>query len=326
MEFEECDTQYRTRFSEMSLTSDGLRFLKLRTLIDIEPLKISTSLRESLCLGTATVKRTQLTEIRKRLYNDRSFTPESLDRLLKTTYSEILNASPVDTSSLKDALRDISENGDQYWSAWNSIYRDDIRQHIQHQFVRTVNIQNYEDLLQKIDSLLNPVVKGYVVISWYNQWSSTLIERLFMSHHNVIPTARRIDKVDFFFSDIPVDLKVTFLPDGYMRDLIKRHLINRVGDAVEFLINNRLDLAKWLYENQGEPRFSDSHRLFLTLVDVNNINNSWKLKSSFELIETKVNEYLDSANTIPMLNWTFRGDKISGDFATHTDVLLITNA
>jgi hypothetical protein len=325
MKFEEYEEQYKTHFSTMSLTADGLRFLKIRTLVDLEPLRSSASLRRFLKLDAERVKRTELASLRKQLFNDPLVTSKNLDDLLREAYSEMVAMSPVNISSLRTALEIISQSGDEYWSAWNSVYRDDIRQHIQHHFVRTASIQSYEKLMEKVDSLLSPVIKGYVAISWYNQWSSAIIERMILSHPEVIPTARRIDKVDFFFREIPIDLKVTFLPNEYLRRLLREGMVSQPSDAVKFLAENRLHLAKWLYENQGEPRFSDSHRLFVTLVDVNNMDNSWKLKASFGLIEAKVNEYLNSTQRMPMLDWSFHGDKISGDFRTHTDVLLIAN-
>jgi len=57
-----------------------------------------------------------------------------------------------------------------------------------------------EELFEKISKELDPVVKGYTIISWFNQWSSAIIEQFFLSNPKVIPTARRIDKVDFFLS------------------------------------------------------------------------------------------------------------------------------
>ena len=50
----------------------------------------------------------------------------------------------------------------------------------------------------------------------------------------------------------------------------------------------------WLYANQGEMRFGAENRLFVILVDANDISQSWKMKRAFTLIEPKVNSYLDN--------------------------------
>ncbi len=146
---------------------------------------------------------------------------EDLDTL-RAAYEEIQRERRWDIPKLEAEFQKISQTGDEYWQAWKSVYRDDIRAHIQHRFVRTPEIQDYTELLRRIDKELAPIVKGYTVISWYNQWTSALIEHMIFSHPRVVPAARRIDKVDFFFLNVPIDLKVTFLPQGYLTYL-RRH-------------------------------------------------------------------------------------------------------
>jgi hypothetical protein len=60
-------------------------------------------------------------------------------------------------------------------------------------------------------------VKGYVLNSWYNHWSSILIEHIFKSHKSVLPTVGQIKNVDFFINKIPFDLKVTYFPAEYLK-------------------------------------------------------------------------------------------------------------
>lgn len=62
-------------------------------------------------------------------------------------------------------------------------------------------------------------MRGYVQCSWYNHWTSIIIEDIFKDHPNVLPTIGLIKKVDFFIDDFPFDLKVTYFPDGYMKKL-----------------------------------------------------------------------------------------------------------
>jgi hypothetical protein len=85
-----------------------------------------------------------------------------------------------------------------------------------------------------------------------------------------------------------------------------------------------LDLATWLYENQGEPRFSDNNRIFIVLIDENDVSESWKLKAEFDLINEKVDTFLDNQSPIPEIEWDFEGDRIEGHFKTYSDVILMT--
>jgi len=64
----------------------------------------------------------------------------------------------------------------------------------------------------------------------------------------------------------------------------------------------------WLYANQGEMRFGAENRLFLILVDSNDMSQSWKMKRAFPLIEPKVNSYLNAFNdnSLKEINFSFK--------------------
>jgi hypothetical protein len=327
MKYEELERSYYKRFSEMSITQEGVRYLKVRTLMDIETLKASEFLKRKFNIERGKIKKPYVEELRKEIFLDQEISNDDLDNLLRRVFEDLKVFRSINLESLKSGLSKISNEGDDYWKAWNSVYRDDIRQHIQHHFVRTINIQSYEELMEKISKELDPVVKGYTIISWFNQWSSAIIEQFILSHPKVIPTARRIDKVDFFFLDIPLDLKITFVPAEYISLCIKNGVITDPEQIVEEIKNNPQRLIKWLYENQGEPRFSDSHRLFIVLADAENLDKSWKLKASFDLIQTKIDKFLrsrNSRNDIPYIDWEFKGNKIRGNWKTYSDLIFIT--
>jgi len=81
-------------------------------------------------------------------------------------------------------------------------------------------LKSYDTLISKFETEINVAVQGYVLNSWYNHWSSILIEHIFKSHSIVLPTVGQIKSVDFFINNIPFDLKVTYLPNEYIK--IKR--------------------------------------------------------------------------------------------------------
>lgn len=74
-----------------------------------------------------------------------------------------------------------------------------------------------------------------------------------------------------------------------------------------------MELMTWLYENQGEMRFGAENRLFVILVDANDIAQSWKMKRAFNLIEPKVNDYLNhfTENSLKKIDFTFKGKTYS---------------
>ena len=103
---------------------------------------------------------------------------------------------------------------------------------------------------------------------------------------------------------------------------IKSEKLEILNEAKE----NPKILAKWLYENQGEMRFSSENRLFLVLVDSNDFANSWKLKRNFELLEPSIKQYLDNFHQKKIddlkLSFSFK-EKISS-FNVLTDIIFIT--
>jgi len=82
-------------------------------------------------------------------------------------------------------------------------------------YVKT--LKSYSTLVSKFETEINVAVQGYVLNSWYNHWSSILIEHIFKSHPIVLPTVGQIKGVDFFINNIPFDLKVTYLPAEYIK-------------------------------------------------------------------------------------------------------------
>src|SRR5690606_28914488 len=77
--------------------------------------------------------------------------------------------------------------------------------------------KSYDILLSKFETEIHLAVQGYVLNSWYNHWSSILIEHIFKSHKAVLPTVGQIKSVDFFINNVPFDLKVTYLPAEYIK-------------------------------------------------------------------------------------------------------------
>ena len=54
--------------------------------------------------------------------------------------------------------------------------------------------------------------------SWYNHWTSIIIEDIFKDHSAVLPAVGLIKKIDFFINNVPFDLKVTYLPEGFIKE------------------------------------------------------------------------------------------------------------
>ncbi len=226
---------------------------------------------------------------------------------------------------------------------WGGFYQNAVEQTIVNNYVK--KIQDYEQLCNSVENDINPRLRGYILCSWYNHWTSILIEDMFKDHPPLLPVVGLIKKVDFFWRDFPFDLKVTYFPDGFiqlkrnelglspelteLKRFAREHdipydrnannkeifteLLTRISEdtskeAKEFIrefhklrkkiilntIKNPTELIKWFYEEQGVRRFDAANRFFLVLIELENLEESWKLKRNKKLLHEKINEFLDN--------------------------------
>lgn len=98
---------------------------------------------------------------------------------------------------------------------WGGDHQNSLDKYLVSRYVKVY--KSYNQLISKFESEINVAVQGYVLNSWYNHWSSILIEHIFKSHSSVLPTVGQIKSVDFFINNTPFDLKVTYLPVEYIK-------------------------------------------------------------------------------------------------------------
>lgn len=156
------------------------------------------------------------------------------------------------------------------------VVQGQLDQKIQTEYVR--KIVRYEDLLNNVKAKLYDDVTNYVICTWFNHWTTVLIEEHISTHPKVIPTIKNIKGIDIFFDGQPFDLKVTYLPKGY--------------DPID-AVRNPSRLAVWMYENQGAQGFGADNRLFVVLLDKDNPERSWELKRDFDLVFQKIDNFFD---------------------------------
>lgn len=98
---------------------------------------------------------------------------------------------------------------------WGGFYQNAVEQTIVNEYIKKV--QDYDQLCNIIENDINPRLQGYILCSWYNHWTSILIEDMFKDHPHLLPAVGLVKKVDFFWRDFPFDLKVTYFPVGFMQ-------------------------------------------------------------------------------------------------------------
>ena len=256
---------------------------------------------------------------------------------------------------------------------WGGLYQNSLVRTIVDNYVK--KIQSFDELSQKIDTELQASLRGYVLCSWYNHWSSILIEDLFKDHPTILPTVGLIKKVDFFWHDTPFDLKVTYFPDGYMKlkrkelglrdelaelkrfarsqgihfdrkaanNILFGELFAKISEHIsaacqeftakfratrrrivsETMANPR-PLIRWLYEEQGVRRFDAANRFFLVLIDLNNLEESWKLKRNLELVRQKVDDFLSARRSLNLESLKLEFEWEDRTYRTFSEILFVT--
>jgi len=185
------------------------------------------------------------------------------------------------------------------------VVQGQLDQKIQTEYVR--RIVRYEDLLGNVKAKLHDDVTNYVICTWFNHWTTVLIEEHISIHKKIIPTIKNVKGIDIFFDGQPFDLKITYLPRDY----------DPTG-----AIKNPSALAIWMYENQGAQRFGADNRLFVVLLDKDNPERSWELKRDFDLVFQKIDNFFDTETVSKKDEIVFTFGRKT--YTTATKVLIIT--
>lgn len=321
---------------EFNNNPNGLLWLKVRAVFrkDILPKFL---LKSGVTLTKTKIKEQQ-EELFNRLEQDEQKSLSLLDSFLQKTENEFYHLQNINEEKLVSDLYKITSY------EWGGDYNNSLDRYLVSHYVKTIS--SYDELQSKFAEI-GENAQRYVKISWYNNWTSYLIESIFKQHKNVISAVGEIKSVDFFIGNVPFDLKVTFLPNEYQKQIRKElgyqteiaylkkkakelsisfdknasetqiqyeitEKLRQRNDAlckavleeftsqrvnvIQTTLNRPTDLIKWLYESQGSMRFGAENRLFLILIDSNDLDNSWKLKRDIERLRPSINSYLERIN------------------------------
>ncbi|MBP5544140.1 MAG: hypothetical protein ILM98_08690 [Kiritimatiellae bacterium] len=316
---------------DFSRTEEGLLWLKLRSIARKDLLSDFCTSFES-----QAVPRLSVEHIWESMASAATFGP-AIDRFLKAC--QMRENAKIDASqeTIRANLYKMSH------FHWGGGFRNSLDKAIVSRYVKTDDIIPFDRLDAICDGELFDMSRGYLLNSWYNYWSSVLIENIFRRNAGVLPAYGKIKNVDFFVDDFPFDLKVTYIPKEYAELVRKRlgieeplkilkkfakernipfsddaspeqvryEIIERLKDSkskealsilsivkaiwtktVSAITSNKQALIKWLYENQGDMRFGAENRIFLVLIDMENPDESWKLKRNVDLISPLVSKWV----------------------------------
>jgi len=212
----------------------------------------------------------------------------------------------------------------------SSVHQDDFNSNM-NKIIRSVDVSTYKKLHEEIEKKLVKQLKNYMTWQWYNQKCSDLIENLILTQSNIIQTPRKIKNIDFFVKlddtyIFPFDLKLTIFPLGFMKD----NKIPNERIMIETYISdvsNHYKILKWLYTEQNPRLFSNNYRHFIILLNLDNTDNSYKLKCNIELIKESVNKFFTTIQKSDIIDieYEYKKDKAkSGKYYTKCSYILST--
>ena len=212
-DFKYWDNLHRNeQLEEFNAYRAGLLWLKLKSIIRVELVK------GFLDFSGIEIAAGKQSENFFALFNALINDVEKSHKLLDAYIKKVSNEQIVNT----DILQLVSELYKLKNFEWGGDYQNSLDKYLVSRYVKSEN-PSFDFLLSKFETEINPAVQGYVLNSWYNYWSSVLIENIFKSHSAVLPTVGQIKSVDFFINDIPFDLKVTYLPAEFIKQKRKEN-------------------------------------------------------------------------------------------------------
>lgn len=278
------------------VSSEQVYFLKLKTLPKVALKK--------LCEKQNTNGRGTVAEIINRLFSSR--VPEiTIDRYIREEYKKIRKREWDSKNMTRQGIRKELDRVESH--IWGMV-QGELDAHIQKNYVRNYFI--LKELLTAVRKDLSSEVESYVLCTWYNHWTTVVIEDIIAQHPNVVPTIKKVKDTDIFWLGQPWDVKNTNLPSEWFQD----------GYTLEDAIRNPVEAEKYLYELQGRQRFGANNRLFLIIADIKNPDESWKLKKDFILLEKAVNKFFSEVTSFDTVSFIY--DK--KPYVAHSKILFIT--
>ena len=241
--FEKWDKEFRAQnLYAFNHDINGLLWLKVRAVCR------SKQIEQFIVENNITLAATKIAEQNVELFGKLEGMPNAmqlLDDYLKVKSHNWYDAMGIDEAKLKADLYKVQHY------AWGGDQNNSLDKHFVSRYVKVIS--NYDDLVSKQTEIADNAWH-YVQTSWYNNWTSYLIESLFKRHEKVISAVGEIKSVDFFIDNNPIDLKVTFFPSQYMDEKLKDKLgkkeltwLKQKAKEVGITVDNTLSESQQMY-------------------------------------------------------------------------------
>jgi hypothetical protein len=214
--YEKWDHEFRTNnLFAFNNNDEALLYLKVRAIC--RKTLITQFVKENKLTLKSTKVKEQFPELYA-LFEDKPELKPQLDCFLRNRNNEWYKEMGVDEDKVRTALRKINAY------EWGGDQNNSLDQYLVRRYVKVIS--DY-DTLQKKATEIQANAWNFVQTSWYNNWTSYLIESIFKKHKRVLSAIGEIKSVDFFIDKYPIDLKVTYFPNEFMEKKLKDKIGNK---------------------------------------------------------------------------------------------------
>ena len=214
--YEKWDHEFRTNnLFAFNNNDKALLYLKVRAIC--RKTLITQFVKENNLTLKSTKVKEQFPELYALLENKPELIPK-LDCFLRDRNNEWYKEMGVDEDKVRTALCKINAY------EWGGDHNNSLDQYLVKRYVK--DISDY-DTLRKKATEIQANAWNFVQTSWYNNWTSYLIESIFKKHERVLSAIGEIKSVDFFIDNYPIDLKVTYFPNEFMEKKLKDKIGNK---------------------------------------------------------------------------------------------------
>lgn len=214
--YEKWDHEFRTNnLFAFNNDNEALLYLKVRAIC--RKTLITQFVKENKLTLKSTKVKEQFPELYALLENKSELIPK-LNCFLRNRNNEWYKEMGVDEDKVRTALRKINAY------EWGGDHNNSLDQYLVRRYVKVIS--DY-DTLQKKAKEIQANAWNFVQTSWYNNWTSYLIESIFKKHKRVLSAIGEIKSVDFFIDKYPIDLKVTYFPNEFMEKKLKDKIGNK---------------------------------------------------------------------------------------------------
>ena len=214
--YEKWDHEFRTNnLFAFNNNDKALLYLKVKAICR------KTLITQFVKENNLTLKSTKVKEQFPELYALLENKPKlikQLDCFLRNRNNEWYKEMGVDEDKVRTALRKINAY------EWGGDHNNSLDQYLVRRYVKVIS--DYDTLQEKANEI-QANAWNFVQTSWYNNWTSYLIESIFKKHKRVLSAIGEIKSVDFFIDKYPIDLKVTYFPNEFMEKKLKEKIGNK---------------------------------------------------------------------------------------------------